>query len=298
VGEAGIFMAFVRGWKERVGADPQFPFKVLTEEIVGVGACVLGDMASRPNFGLNELDFVFSTIVVGSILNFSLMYMLAPTSLSSHLASSSASASSAQLPSIFAQCPAGYMFEPGSFTIAQRLGTFVYKGALFAAVGFFAGLLGTSLSNALIAARKKYDPSFKTDNKAPPTILNAATWAIHMGISSNLRYQAINGMEFGMAKLFPPSLFKLSVFLIRALNNVSGGVSFVALARLTGSQRSEKGISKESIRNLDVGGKGSAVPPIQLEALPIVLSGDIDDESSSAQQTREKDKVRDELKQE
>ena len=43
-----------------------------------MGAAVVGDMASRPNWGLNELDFVFSTLVVGSILNFTLMYMLAP----------------------------------------------------------------------------------------------------------------------------------------------------------------------------------------------------------------------------
>ena len=39
-----------------MAADPQFPFMVLMEELVGVSACVLGDMASRPNFGLNELD--------------------------------------------------------------------------------------------------------------------------------------------------------------------------------------------------------------------------------------------------
>ncbi len=39
-------------------------------------------MSSRPNWGLNELDFVFATLVVGSILNFSLMYLLAPTAAS------------------------------------------------------------------------------------------------------------------------------------------------------------------------------------------------------------------------
>ncbi|MFS8016080.1 hypothetical protein Hanom_Chr15g01364211 [Helianthus anomalus] len=49
------------------------------EEVVGVSATVFGDMVARPNFGLNELDFVFSTLVVGSILNFTLMYLLAPT---------------------------------------------------------------------------------------------------------------------------------------------------------------------------------------------------------------------------
>ena len=52
---------------------------LLPSQVIGVGASVIGDMSSRPNWGLNELDFVFATLVVGSIMNFSLMYLLAPT---------------------------------------------------------------------------------------------------------------------------------------------------------------------------------------------------------------------------
>ncbi|PNH04604.1 hypothetical protein TSOC_009216 [Tetrabaena socialis] len=50
--------------------------------------------------------------------------------------------------------PGGNMFEPGSFTVAQRLTNLGYKGAVFAVIGFFAGVLGTSLSNGLLALRK------------------------------------------------------------------------------------------------------------------------------------------------
>ncbi|KAH7331424.1 hypothetical protein KP509_20G032200 [Ceratopteris richardii] len=199
------------------------------EQIIGVGASVIGDMASRPNFGLNELDFVFSTLVVGSILNFSLMYMLAPTS--------AAASASNLLPSIFSSCPPGHMFEKGAYTVLDRLGTFVYKGAVFGAVGFGAGLFGTFMSNCLINFRKKVDPNFEPQNEAPPTLLNAATWAIHMGVSSNFRYQLINGMEFAIADILPSPVFKTTVFCLRGFNNVLGGFSFVTLARLTGSQK-------------------------------------------------------------
>ncbi|CAI9287464.1 unnamed protein product [Lactuca saligna] len=147
-------------------------------------------MASRPNFGLNELDFVFSTLVVGSIMNFTLMYLLAPTMASS----------SATLPFIFSNSPTSHMFEPGAYSLVNRLGTFVYKGTVFAAVGFAAGLVGTALSNGLIQMRKKMDPTFESPNKAPPTVLNAMTWAIHMGLSSNFRYQTLNGIEFVFSK--------------------------------------------------------------------------------------------------
>ncbi|CAN4126273.1 unnamed protein product [Withania somnifera] len=227
----GPICAFVNGWRSRVAADPQFPFKVLMEELVGVSANVLGDMASRPNFGLNELDFVFSTLVVGSIMNFVLMYLLAPT----------ASASIQTLPMIFANCPPSHMFQPGSYGLLSRLGTFVYKGTQFAAVGFTAGLVGTALSNGLIKMRKKMDPTFETPNKPPPPLLNAATWAIHMGISSNLRYQTLNGVEFVLAKGLPSLVFKTSVIALRCANNVLGGMTFVMLAKLTGSQKADEG---------------------------------------------------------
>ncbi|PHU04865.1 hypothetical protein BC332_25687 [Capsicum chinense] len=227
----GPIGTFVNGWRSRVAADPQFPFKVLMEELVGVSANVLGDMASRPNFGLNELDFVFSTLVVGSIMNFVLMYLLAPT----------ASASIQTLPSIFANCPPSHMFQPGSYGLLSRFGTFLFKGTQFAAVGFTAGLVGTALSNGLIKMRKKMDPNFETPNKPPPTILNAATWAIHMGISSNLRYQTLNGVEFVLAKGLPPLVFKTSVIALRCANNILGGMTFVMLAKLTGSQKADEG---------------------------------------------------------
>ncbi|MCL7038142.1 hypothetical protein MKW94_005762 [Papaver nudicaule] len=233
----GILGLVLNGWRSRVAVDPQFPFKVLMEEIVGVSACVVGDMASRPNFGLNELDFVFSTIVVGSIMNFVLMYLLAPTM----------GSASSSLPAIFTSCPTSHMFEPGMFTLLDRCGTFVYKGVVFAAVGFAAGLAGTALSNGLILMRKKMDPNFETPNKAPPPILNAWTWAAHMGFSSNLRYQTLNGIEFVLAKALPPVGFKASVIGLRAVNNVLGGVTFVVMARLTGSQMA--GESKVDIIN-------------------------------------------------
>ena len=69
----------VRGLRERAAYDKDFLFKLAVEQIIGVGASVAGDMVGRPNFGLKELDFVFATLVVGLITNFSLVYMLAPT---------------------------------------------------------------------------------------------------------------------------------------------------------------------------------------------------------------------------
>jgi hypothetical protein len=80
------------------------------------------------------------------------------------------------------------------------------------------------------------DPDYK-GNESPPLVLNAATWALHMGLSSNLRYQALNGLEFLLAPRIPPSIFKAGIFLLRTANNVGGGASFSILAKATGSQK-------------------------------------------------------------
>lgn len=228
-----------KGWNERVAADPQFVYKVLVEQIIGVGASVVGDMASRPNWGLNELDFVFATLVVGSIVNFALMYLLAPTA-----SAATAGASAGLISRIFSEqtlvswgAPGGHMFQPG-FPVAKRAINFVYKGTIFAFIGMCAGLAGTALSNGLLLARQKLDPAFVQQNEPPNVLANASCWALHMGVSSNLRYQILNGMDMILQPRMSTGAFRLFTSLIRGGNNAVGGVSFVMLAKLFGVQKS------------------------------------------------------------
>jgi len=248
----GPFAALLAGWAARVAADPQFPYKVLVEQVIGVGAAVLGDMSSRPNWGLGELDFVFSMLVVGSILNFSLMYLLAPVAAAKGAASLSASSSTAALvgrlvsgaPLAKLNAPVGHMFESGSFSLASRTLNALYKGGVFAAVGFGAGVAGTTTSNALLAIRERL--GHPSPNKAPAVLANAGCWAAHMGVSSNLRYQALNGLDAALAPLLPPNVFRLWSVAVRCANNVAGGMSFVFLARLLGVQEAAAASEAES----------------------------------------------------
>ncbi|KAM0052239.1 hypothetical protein Hdeb2414_s0007g00245921 [Helianthus debilis subsp. tardiflorus] len=183
VNSLGPFGALLGGWRSRVAADPQFAFKVLIEEVVGVSATVFGDMATSPNFGLNELDFLFSMLVCGELAR----------------------------------------------DICVQRNILCSSGVCY----WFSW---DCLSNGLIKIRKKMDLGFGSPNKAPPTVLNAVTLAIHMGLSANLRHQSLNGIGFLLAKGLPLLLFKSSVFGLRLANNVLGGMTFVMLARVTGSQ--------------------------------------------------------------
>lgn len=231
--------ALLKGWEERVAYDPEFPVKMFLEQVIGVGFSVAGDMSSRPNWGLNELDFVFSTLVVGSILNFTIMFTLAPTALVAGAAKGSflqKAVSDFYLRSWGA--PGGNMFEPGAFSVGNRLVNFGYKGVVFACFGFLAGILGTSLTNGLILARKQLDPNFKGQNEAPNVFYNAGTWALHMGLSANLRYQVLGGTDRILVQVMPLTVFRIYQAAIRAVNNVVGGMTFVTLARVLGVQKS------------------------------------------------------------
>jgi hypothetical protein len=214
-------------------------YKVVIEQVIGVGASVVGDMASRPNWGLNELDFVFATLVVGSIVNFALMYLLAPTG----AAGAAGAASGGLIARIFGEqtlramgAPPGHMFTPG-YALSKRAVNFVYKGAVFAFIGMCAGLVGTATSNGLLLLRKRMDPTFVTQNEAPSVMGNASAWALHMGFSSNLRYQMLNGADMVLQPIMPTGVFRLFTSVVRGVNNAVGGVSFVMLAKLLGVQK-------------------------------------------------------------
>lgn len=60
-------------------------------------------------------------------------------------------------------------------------------------------------------------------NEQPNVWANAATWGLHMGISSNLRYQMLGGLDPVMAKVMPVALFRVYQAGIRAANNVVSG---------------------------------------------------------------------------
>lgn len=217
--------------------DPNFAMKVLVEQVIGVGAAVLGDMAGRPNWGLKELDFVFSTLVVGSILNFALMYLLAATP------ASAAGAKGSFIQKLFSEqtlksmgAPGGHFFEKG-FTVPQRFLNLFYKGFIFGLVGFSAGMTGTGISNALLTLRKSFDPNFTLQNETPNIFFNSATWACHMGVSSNMRYQILYGLDTVFCPIMPNRAFLIYSAVIRTVNNMLGGVSFVYLAKLFGVQK-------------------------------------------------------------
>jgi hypothetical protein len=90
--------------------------------------------------------------------------------------------------------PGGHIFESG-FSMKGRAINLGVKATMFAVIGLGAGLTGTFISNSLIKVRQMLDPEFKLQNYAPNVLLNSLAWGLHMGLSSNIRYQALYGID-------------------------------------------------------------------------------------------------------
>lgn len=134
---------------------------------------------------------------------------------------------------------------------------------------------------------KPYSWCPQVQNDSPGIVANAGVWGTHMGVSSNVRYQLLNGLDMVgsvncnmhycylkrhssklqrtcrivswltalhkclcrpvqllhtqvLAPAIPPSAFKALSTIIRLLNNIVGGMSFVTLAKIFGVQKSSE----------------------------------------------------------
>ena len=94
---------------------------------------------------LNELDFFLTDCAVGAVLNFVLIWLLAPTV--------AAKAGPGPFAAQLSKLPA-FVFESGQFTLGQRAGAGLYKGSLFGACGFLGSVGGTSLAYMIFMARQ------------------------------------------------------------------------------------------------------------------------------------------------
>lgn len=221
------------GWRRRVAADPDFPFKVLMEETVGLALAASGMIAARGKNILAELDFAFCDIAVGGTLNFILVYLLTPA-----FGARAGGGALAKLPA--------NLFAGGDYSLAMRAGGFLYKGALFAGCGFVGSLLGTSASQGLLLLRraagalsgkKAEGGNAEGDKELPNVVVNSAAWAGFMFVSSNPRYQAVAGMERALFAVAPEAVAKVCSGALRTGNNVLGGAVWVWWARAIGLQK-------------------------------------------------------------
>uniref|UniRef100_A0A1D1Y057 Protein RETICULATA, chloroplastic n=2 Tax=Magnoliopsida TaxID=3398 RepID=A0A1D1Y057_9ARAE len=226
--------------RDRMLADRQFLFKVGTEIVIDSCCATFAEVQKRGKDFWAEFELYTADLLVGVVVNVALVGLLAPyarigqPSTSKGLFSHMARVCGALPSSVFEA------ERPGCrFSVQQRIGTFFYKGILYGSVGFVCGLVGQGIANMIMTAKRSVKKS-EEDIPVPPLVRSAALWGVFLAVSSNTRYQIINGLErivesSTVARRVPPVAMAFTVG-VRFANNIYGGMQFVDWARWSGCQ--------------------------------------------------------------
>ncbi|XP_022731426.1 protein RETICULATA-RELATED 1, chloroplastic [Durio zibethinus] len=236
----GFFMKHCSMLRNRMLADPSFLFKVGTEIVIDSCCATFAEIKKRGNDFWSEFELYLADLLVGVVVDVALVGMLAP-----YARFGQPSASRGLFGHLQHACSAlpSSVFEaerPGcKFSVRQRIATYFYKGVLYGSVGFSCGLVGQGIANLIMTAKRSIRKSDE-DIPVPPLVKSAALWGVFLAVSSNTRYQFINGLErlveaSPVAKQVPPVAMAFTVG-VRFANNIYGGMQFVDWAKWSGVQ--------------------------------------------------------------
>ncbi|CAH9097320.1 unnamed protein product [Cuscuta epithymum] len=236
----GFLMRYCSMLRDRMLADPSFLFKVGTEIVIDSCCATFAEVQKRGKDFWAEFELYAADLLVGIVVDIALVGMLAP-----YVRFGKKSVSTGLFGRLQHACGSlpSSVFEaerPGcKFSLQQRVATYFYKGVLYGSVGFVCGLIGQGIANVIMNAKRSIKKS-EDDIPVPPLVKSAALWGVFLAISSNTRYQIINGLErvveaSPMAKRIPPVALGFTVG-IRFANNIYGGMQFVDWAKLSGVQ--------------------------------------------------------------
>ncbi|KAJ8750282.1 hypothetical protein K2173_014197 [Erythroxylum novogranatense] len=240
----GFLMRYCSLLRNRMLADPSFLFKVGTEIVIDSCCATFAEVQKRGKDFWSEFELYAADLLVGIVVDIALVGMLAPYARIGQT-QPSVPRSRGLLERLHQACAAlpSSVFEaerPGcKFTVRQRVATYFYKGVLYGSVGFVCGLIGQGIANLIMTAKRNIKKS-EEDIPVPPLVKSAALWGVFLAVSSNTRYQIVNGLEqlvesSPAAKRAPPVAMAFTVG-VRFANNIYGGMQFVDWAKWSGVQ--------------------------------------------------------------
>ncbi|XP_065854453.1 protein RETICULATA-RELATED 1, chloroplastic-like [Euphorbia lathyris] len=236
----GFLMKYCAMLRNRMLADPSFLFKVGTEIVIDSCCATFAEVQKRGKDFWSEFELYAADLLVGMVVGVAMVGMLAP-----YARIGKPSVSRGLFGNIQQACAAlpSSVFEaerPGcKFSVKQRVATYFYKGVLYGSVGFGCGLIGQGIANLIMTAKRSIKKS-EEDIPVPPLVQSAVLWGVFLAVSSNTRYQILNGLESlveasPLAKQVPPVAMAFTVG-VRFANNIYGGMQFVDWAKWSGVQ--------------------------------------------------------------
>ena len=245
------WMSWLLRWpmlRNRVLCDPEFMFKLWVQEWVGNGTQLVGELLVRGREIVDELEYVLADLVVGTVVEASFVVLLAPAMPFLRRPPSAAPATRGAGSVLEAyrrwslSLPAN-AFEASIppervYSLASRFITVLNASAQYFAIGVACGLVGTALTYGMLEARRLFDPAYQPLRPQPPVLPNSIGWGAFMALSSNPRFQLVEGLERLSQWVLRrhPMANRAVIIALRLANNFYGGIHFVQFFRWTGLQ--------------------------------------------------------------
>ncbi|ESQ44472.1 hypothetical protein EUTSA_v10005804mg [Eutrema salsugineum] len=235
-----------QGFRERLLADPKFLNRLAIEEAISITTTLLAQYEKRKENFFEELDYVITDTVRGSVVDFFTVWLPAPTlSFLSYADETTGPDSIDALRGLLGSIPDN-AFQKSlagrEWNLNLRVASVIVGGLKLAGVGVVSSFAAVGASNALNAVRKFIKPELVVVAKKPkrsPLLKTAMVYGGFLGTSANLRYQIIAGLiehRISDELSSQPLLVNMISFVVRTLNSYFGTQQWIDLARSTGLQ--------------------------------------------------------------
>nr|CAB3478715.1 unnamed protein product [Digitaria exilis] len=249
-----------QGFRERLLADPKFLHRLAIEEGISITTTLLAQYEKRKGRFFEEIDYVLTDTIRGSVVDFFTVWLPAPTISLLSFADDGSGESVELLKGLLGTLPDN-AFQKGivgqNWSINQRFASVLMGGIKLAGVGFISSIGAGVASDVLYGARRILKPSasMEVGRKRTPIWKAATVYSCFLGTSANLRYQVIAGLiehrlgEHLIAYYNLPLLANLLSFVSRIINSYWGTQQWIDLARATGVQSTKKELPSPEVSN-------------------------------------------------
>ncbi|CAN1172881.1 Protein RETICULATA-RELATED 5, chloroplastic [Linum perenne] len=246
-----------QGFRERLLADPKFLHRLAIEEAISITTTLIAQYEKRKENFFEELDYVITDTVRGSVVDFFTVWLPAPTlSFLSYADEINPTDNIGVLKGLLGSIPDN-AFQKNlagkDWNLSHRVASVLVGGLKLSGVGFVSSIAAVASSNALNSVRTLISPEpVKPQRiKRSPIIKTAVVYASFLGISANLRYQIIAGLvehRISDELSSQPVLVAMLSFVVRTINSYLGTQQWIDLARFSGLQsRNSEPASYEAV---------------------------------------------------
>ena len=211
-GSANPIDIFVAGLRDRLEIDPNFFFKLVAEILVDFLITLTVNIMVRGNptlWSFSATLMVMCQLLTAFINDTLIVYFLAPTALSAK--------KEPEIANVFAK---------GDYSLSQRAMCYFKKGRFYAIMGAISCVVSMFLASSLAGNAGGF--TLEVFYRA------LACGALHMGISSNTRYQLVNGIERVAYDHMSTKLARSTSVTLRMGNNFLGARLWMMIAAFTG----------------------------------------------------------------